>query len=119
MKSIMTWLALFCSLSIACQENHRSSTRQPLSTHEALALAVSLANETCMRRFSVAPFDSSTFSIDSTGGRWQWGGLDLKGANGFSALVSFDRFGSDRTVDIFLTTDTLIPVTDPEPPPDE
>ena len=105
MRIIRTFLPLLCVLIIGCHGGKRIGDHTPMSENDALYLAVSLANETCMKRFSVAPFDTTTFAITSTDGRWQWGGLDLKGVDGFSALVSFDPFGSDRKVDIYFSSD--------------
>jgi len=108
MKSIKILLPLCCLLLIGCLETKQSINEQPLSKTEALTLAVSIANEECLNKFSLAPFDSAAFPIDSIDGRWQWGELDLKGSHGFSAVVSFDRFGLNSKVDVFLSTDSAI-----------
>jgi hypothetical protein len=112
----MRWIAvavsLCCLLSIGCREIRQTGQDQPLTRQDALELAVHLANEMCMSRFSMAPFDTSTYAIKYLDGIWQWGAFDLKGSSGCSAIVSFDRFGLDPTVDVFLTTDTITPSRD-------
>ncbi|UCG52940.1 MAG: hypothetical protein JSW58_05110 [Candidatus Latescibacterota bacterium] len=85
-----------------------------LSESQALKLAVELANEQCSRRFSETPFDSSSYSIDFRKGRWYWGNLDLAGAGGFSTVVSFDAYGNAPHVEVFFSTDIVIPADGPD-----
>ena len=89
-----------------CQEARRSDRDQLLSRNAALELAVTLANDECMRKFSTEPFDETSYGIELKNGRWQWGVLDPAGPGGFSAIVSFDVSGRNRIVEIFLSTDT-------------
>jgi hypothetical protein len=119
MKSAGIAVSLCLLFLMGCQETRQTATDQPLSKNEALVLAVSLANETCFKKFSMSPFDSLTYPIDFTDGRWQWGAFDLKGSDGCSAVVSFDKFGLDRKVDIFLSTDTVTPLRDANQPDED
>ena len=98
---ICTALALGCG---GTQDHHAAPS---LSQSQALELAIAIANEACMSKFSMAPFDNSSSTIEFKGGRWYWGGLDLAGHAGLSASVSFDEQGNDRRVDVYLSTDKL------------
>jgi hypothetical protein len=119
MKIIRISLPLICLLVIGCQSAKNSGAPVPLSEDEALKLAVTLANEKCTKRFSSAPFDTSTFAVAFKDGRWEWGGLDVKGVDGFSAMVSFDEFGLNRKVDVFYSTDVPRRADDVNPPAED
>ncbi len=105
----MTYLSLaFCVLVVlACRANRHPDHEQPLSKDEALELAVAIANEECMRNFSAAPFDVSSYPIELRDERWRWGMLDPAGFGGFSTIVSFDVNGGNRSVEVFLSTDEV------------
>jgi hypothetical protein len=110
--AIPKWL-MVAAFSLAmlpgCHSAGTSSRQNPMTQSEALALAVQLANEECMRRFSVTPFEKSTYSIEFREGRWHWGELNVRGVGGYSAIVSFDQTGGDRQVEVFLSTDKVTP----------
>jgi hypothetical protein len=89
-----------------------------LSQTQALRLAVSLANERCQARFDESPFDSTGYSIVFREDLWRWGGLDLAGICGFSAQVTFDAWGNNQNVEVFLSIDSAVPDA-PGPDPDE
>jgi hypothetical protein len=107
------WLCsvtIMCILaSLSCRDNKETS-RRAISKQEALALAVTIANKECMERFSTSPFDSTSYPIEFKHGRWQWGAIDLAGANGYSGIVSFDAYGNNQRVEVFLSTDTVTPL---------
>lgn len=101
-------LAATClALALGCAGTRDGHARSPISRSRALELAVAMANEECMHKFSVAPFDSSTASIEFKNDHWHWGGLDLAGEGGLSAYVTFDVEGKDRRVEVYLSTDQL------------
>lgn len=91
---------------LGCQSNAGRSPDRELSEQEALALAVNLANEQCEQTYGTRPFDLSTFQIVFREGRWRWGTLNVAGAYGFSAMVSFDRAGGEQRVEVFFSEDT-------------
>lgn len=100
--------AILCGLCISgCHDFRKGGAGGLLSKNEALELAVSLANKECMKRFSRAPFALSTYSIELRDGQWRWGDLDPHGTSGFSAIVTFDVNGGNRTIQVFLSTDEL------------
>ena len=109
---ITQWLmivSIVLAAALGCHGVGKTTHEKRITQDEALALAVQLANERCMKRFAVAPFDRSTYSIVFREGRWYWGELNVRGVDGYSAIVSFDETGSARKVEVFLSTDELTP----------
>lgn len=103
-------VATVCAaLVLGCGGTQDGGTERPISESQALELAIEIANEECMSKFSTAPFDRSSSRIVFKDGRWLWGGLDLAGPAGLSASVSFDAYGANRHVEVFLSTDRLQP----------
>jgi hypothetical protein len=41
------------------------------------------------------------------GGMYRWGGLDVGGPAGFSALVTFRQDGGEQHVEVYYSTDVL------------
>jgi hypothetical protein len=109
------FIIFFLTVCIGCHSAGTNRTAKLLSQSEALELAVKLANEKSMAQYSVAPFDSNSYEVLFSEGHWTWGGLDPAGINGYSANVTFDAHGMNRTVEVFWSTDQLMPVTrDPD-----
>lgn len=104
-----TLILVLAVMGAGCGSSIRDQARPRLSQSAALLHAVTLANDECMARYSVAPFDTSSYAINFRGGRWHWGYLDPKGKIGFSAVVSFDAYGEDPIVEVVLSTDMLTP----------
>ena len=102
-------LAVLCiSVLLQCQcAQNRTEEHEPLSKDEARALAVVLANKSCLEQFSIEPFDASSYPIIFEQRRWRWGTNTLHGINGYSAVVSFDAHGDSVHVDVSFTTDAL------------
>ncbi len=103
-------VALAVVLLLASCSSTRKNGAQPLDQSDALALAVKVANDECMRRFGESPFVGSEYAIRFHEDRWTWGRLDIAGPAGFSALVSFDARGNNRTVEAFFSTDKVSPL---------
>lgn len=99
------------AVGIGCHGAGPKVLDKPLSQSEALELAVILANEKSMALFSVAPFDSDSYEAAFKEGRWIWGNLDPAGIDGYSAKVTFDAYGINRTVEVYLSMDRLAPNT--------
>jgi len=97
------------SALLGCQPALREGGR-PLERIAALQLAVRLANAECQERYECAPFNETSYTIARAEDRWTWGGLDLVGEAGFSARVSFDASGGDRQVEVFYSTDEVMPL---------
>jgi hypothetical protein len=93
----------------ACHGSGGNTLNHRLSHDEALVLAVELANQECKAIYSVSPFSRSSYAIELRDGRWHWGALDLFGASGYSALVSFDEMGGNREVQVYFSTDRITP----------
>jgi hypothetical protein len=102
-------LAALLGVALGCQSARTHDAGQALTEEEALDLAVSLANEECMRQFFHSPFLASDYPIVFRDERWWWGRLDVGGRGGFSSEVSFDAHGRDRRVRVFLSTDQIEP----------
>lgn len=95
---------IFC---ICCRPTDKKSNIDALSEADALALAVSLANEECFNRYSKRPFNEESYKIKFEEGRWLWGRLDISGEGGFSAAVSFDSNGKNKAVEVYFSTGDL------------
>lgn len=100
-------LILLCMIVLDCHGLRIDTSNGTLSKGDALHLAVELANAECMRQYSIAPFDSTSYVIEFREQRWYWGRVDVAGINGYSAKVSFDKKGRDRRIEIFFSTDVL------------
>ena len=98
-------VALAVVLLLASCSSTRKNGAQPLDQSDALALAVKVANDECMRLFSESPFVGSEYPVRFHEDRWTWGHLDIAGPAGFSAVVSFDARGNNRAVEVFFSTD--------------
>jgi hypothetical protein len=92
-----------------CHTFGGNRSTEPLSRAEALRLAVELANDECNARYSVSPFTETDYTIEFSAGLWQWGGLDVAGSAGYSARVSFDSTGGARQIEVFYSTDRIVP----------
>lgn len=105
-------IILCIPLILGCHASQSGERTQPITEKEALTLTVALANVACMDIYGATPFNKSDYSIEFKNGRWYWGDLDICGVYGFSAKVSFDSYGKNRTVEVFLSTDVLSPTDD-------
>ena len=90
---------------ISCWPIGKNNNIDSLSEAEALVLAVSLANEECFATYSERPFNENSYTIKFEDGRWRWGRVDLFGEHGFSATVSFDSWGKNKTVEVYFSVD--------------
>jgi hypothetical protein len=80
---------------------------EALTAAEAAQLAANLANDECDRRYNRRPFAPDQRSIVWDGERYRWGGLDVGGPGGFSALVTFAKDGSESKVEVYYSTDIM------------
>ena len=78
-----------------------------LSPDRAARLAAELANDECERRFHKRPFRPEQHAAVLLNGKYRWGGLDVGGPAGYSALVTLETDGSHPKVEIYYSTDTL------------
>ncbi len=76
-----------------------------LSASQAAQLAARLANEKCERLFHQHPFQADQHSAILQDGQYRWGGLDVGGPKGFSALVRFRQDGSEPSVEVYFSSD--------------
>lgn len=86
-----------------------ANVRQGLSAEKAAELAARLANDQCERHYRRRPFRADQYPAVLDGGIYHWGGLDVGGLAGFSALVTFHPDGSDPHVEVYFSTDVLMP----------
>jgi hypothetical protein len=98
------------SVLLACWRAGDGESSDQLNQTSALVLAVTLANDRCSELYGVRPFDHDSYEILWSDGKWRWGGLDVYGAQGYSAFVTFDRRGEDRSVEVFYSTDKVSPL---------
>ena len=96
--AVMTCLVLF----------QTGCSRAPaLSSQAAAQLAAELANDECDRLHQQRPFNAAQHPAILQKGIYTWGGLDVTGPGGFSALVTFRADGSNPQVEIFFSHDIL------------
>ena len=86
-----------------------------LSASQAAQLAARLANEECQRLHQRRPFSADLYPAVLEGNDYRWGGLNVGGPFGFSALVTFAADGSNPKVEVYFSTDLWIPKLLPEP----
>jgi hypothetical protein len=72
---------------------------------EAAKLAARLANDECEARYRRRPFKPAQHSAVLQEAIYRWGGLDVAGPGGFSALVTFQQDGSDPHVEVYFSSD--------------
>lgn len=77
-----------------------------LDEKAAIKLAVDLANKECERIYKEQPFLPEHYKLEFSDGRWKWGFLDPMGVKGYSAKVSFNKDGSGKEIQVFLSTDS-------------
>ena len=93
--------------------------RRALSADDAARLAARLANDGCERQYRTRPFSPEQHSAVLQDGLYRWGGLDVGGPRGFSALVTFHEDGTEPHVEVYFSSDALRPQRLPvAPPPD-
>lgn len=96
--------------------SHRSDAAAPnnltlrttrLSVDTAAELAAQLANDECDRRYHKRPFRPDQHAAVLDKGQYRWGGLDVGGRGGFSALVTFGPDGAHPKVEVYFSSDIL------------
>ena len=107
-------LAALLSLSGCCRQSTPASHPQPaqsggqfLSPTQAAQLAAKLANDECQRIYGKRPFTADQRPAVWMDNEYRWGGLDVGGPGGFSALVIFRGDGSHPKVEVYFSTDSV------------
>jgi hypothetical protein len=102
---------LGCTRAPSPSGNHSSTdiTHKALSGDEAAKLAARLANDQCEARYHKRPFSAEQHPAVLQEVSYRWGGLDVAGPGGFSALVTFRQDGSDPHVEVYFSSDALTP----------
>jgi hypothetical protein len=85
-----------------------SSAHHILSAQDAAELAARLANEQCKRQFGRQPFSPGQHSAIIENGLYHWGQLDVGGAAGFSAVVTFRPDATEPHVEVYFSSDTMV-----------
>lgn len=83
------------------------TVRPALTADEAAQLAARLANDQCEGQYHKRPFVAEQYAAMLQDSRYRWGGLDVGGRGGYSALVTFRRDGSEPYVEVYYSTDVL------------
>ena len=79
-----------------------------LSADAAAELAARLANDQCERQYRRRPFTAAQNAAILEGNVYRWGGLDVGGVGGFSALVTFAGDGNEPHVEVYFSSDLLM-----------
>jgi hypothetical protein len=77
-----------------------------LSSNEARALALHLANRESQVKFKLEPFQDQTHTRFEDG-RWLWSGSSGVGNADLRAEVSFDAYGRNPKTKLWIMTSTL------------
>jgi hypothetical protein len=85
------------------------AARRNLSAEEAAQFAAKLANDQCERQYARRPFMAKQHSAVLENDIYHWGGLDVGAQSGLSALVTFKRDGSEPHVEVYFSTDNILP----------
>jgi len=80
-----------------------------LTQAQAASLAARLANDRCESQYHARPFSPEEYTAVLQEGTYRWGGLDVGGPSGFSALVTFGNKGSEPHVEVYFSSDALRP----------
>lgn len=96
-----------CVRSTRTGQQSRSIPRQALSAQDAAVLAAQLANDQCDLQYRRRPFKPEQHPAVFEDGRYRWGGLDVGGVAGFSAVVTFRQDGSEPHVEVYFSSDAL------------
>jgi hypothetical protein len=98
-----------------CRSQSRSgsppaaATTRVLTEAGAASLAARLANDQCERQYRTRPFSAEQHRAVLQNDSYRWGGLDVGGPKGFSALVTFRSDGSEPHVEVYFSSDMLGP----------
>jgi hypothetical protein len=88
-------------------QSFEPTTRRTLSAQGASVLAAQLANERCEHQYRRRPFKPEHYPAVLQDSVYHWGKLDIGGPGRFSALVTFNRDGSEPHVEVYFSSDTL------------
>jgi len=105
---LLSQLGCARSLSPSAGQSSQVTARRVLSSKEASELAARLANEQCQRQYRKRPFSGDQHSAVLLDGLYHWGGLDVGGVGGFSALVTFRQDGSEPHVEVYYSNDSVM-----------
>jgi hypothetical protein len=86
--------------------SHNDEMGQMLTVEEATKLAVSLANDSCEKRFDARPFSPAFDTASMKDSLWRWGRHTPEGIDGYSAIVTFESDGANPVVELFYSVDT-------------
>lgn len=95
-----------CRAQTAPNTSQKTQKPAPIDKEQAAQLAASLANDECEVKFGDRPFKAEHFEAVYRDGRWHWGEFDPAGVHGYSAEVSFDRYGELWMMEVFYSVDT-------------
>ncbi len=96
-------LCMGLSLLILC------ACASSMSQNHANEFAARLANEECFKLFGEKPFKPSDYDAMFEGGRWQWGALERGGIQGYSAVITFLKDGSQPRARVSLSANSPVP----------
>ena len=107
MLKSLSFLLLVCTFALLGCRSVELRRTEPLTAPEAAVLAAELANEQCATDFGRKPFAPENDRAEFVDERWRWGRWDPAGIDGYSAIVTFDAWGSDPEVQIFYSVDLM------------
>jgi hypothetical protein len=105
MKTLLVMIVFLCIFQAGCGSD--SVAILPISPDKAAQLAAKLANDQCDHLYQKRPFTANQYAAKLQDGTYHWGGLDVGGQKGFSALVTFRQNGGDPHVEVYFSTDVF------------
>ena len=97
-----------CSNSTTQTTAPKRSARA-LTQEEAATRAAELANDECERLYQKRPFKAQQYAAMLEGEVYRWGRLDPGAPYGLSAVVTFRADGSQPEVQVYYSSDTVLP----------
>jgi hypothetical protein len=118
--AVVVTLQVGCSGPTAPEHSARpQKVRHSLSPKEAAELAAKVANDECARLYRQRPFRARQHPAVMKDDLYRWGGLNEGGRGGFSALVILGADGSHPQVEVYFSTDAVIPFHTQPPVPEK
>jgi hypothetical protein len=88
--------------------NDKTEIKQKILTQkQAAILASKIANEKFQEIFSISPFTPESYTAELVDNKWCWGKISPAAINGCSAMVTFNKDGSNEDVKVAYHTDIL------------
>ena len=104
---IVTIILSIAFTSCGLKNSNAKNASQFNSQEQAAKHAAELANEKCQKDFNISPFKPESYKAEFFDSKWYWGKIEPIGIYGYSAKVEFCKDGSEKNVQVALSTDKV------------